>query len=82
MPDAFQPLAPTMETSIPRRRLKGKPTEISAPLIWPRRRMLATSEWLPNKHPNRCAITRTEKEEMLQYSRKDDEQRDAAALVH
>ncbi|KAK9034769.1 hypothetical protein V6N11_076826 [Hibiscus sabdariffa] len=30
----------------------------------------------------RCAITRIEKEEMLQYSRKDDEQRGAAALVH
>ncbi|KAK8553733.1 hypothetical protein V6N12_030716 [Hibiscus sabdariffa] len=30
----------------------------------------------------RCAITRTEKEEMLQYSRKDEEQCDAAALVH
>ncbi|KAK9008906.1 hypothetical protein V6N11_080383 [Hibiscus sabdariffa] len=29
----------------------------------------------------RCASTRTEKEEMLQYSRKDDEQRDAAALT-
>ncbi|KAK8996706.1 hypothetical protein V6N11_020205 [Hibiscus sabdariffa] len=28
----------------------------------------------------KCASTRTEKEEMLQYSRKDDEQRDAAAL--
>ncbi|KAL4273943.1 hypothetical protein GQ457_13G014190 [Hibiscus cannabinus] len=27
-----------------------------------------------------CAITRIEKEEMLQHSRKDDEQRDAAAL--
>ncbi|KAK8572383.1 hypothetical protein V6N13_047983 [Hibiscus sabdariffa] len=30
----------------------------------------------------KCAITRTEKEEMLQYSRKDDEQCDAATLVH
>ncbi|KAK8600835.1 hypothetical protein V6N12_050683 [Hibiscus sabdariffa] len=30
----------------------------------------------------RCATTRTEKEEMPQYSRKDDEQRDAATLVH
>ncbi|KAL4387922.1 hypothetical protein GQ457_09G021670 [Hibiscus cannabinus] len=29
-----------------------------------------------------CAFTRTEKEEMLQYSRKDDEQCDAATLVH
>ncbi|KAK9033241.1 hypothetical protein V6N11_018276 [Hibiscus sabdariffa] len=34
------------------------------------------------KQTPKCAITRTEKEEMLQYSRKDDEQRDAAALVH
>ncbi|KAL4384702.1 hypothetical protein GQ457_15G015950 [Hibiscus cannabinus] len=29
----------------------------------------------------RCAVTRIEKEEMLQHFRKDDEQRDAAALV-
>ncbi|KAL4386177.1 hypothetical protein GQ457_09G024700 [Hibiscus cannabinus] len=29
-----------------------------------------------------CAVTRIEKEEMLQLLRKDDEQRDAAALVH
>ncbi|KAK8676280.1 hypothetical protein V6N13_034331 [Hibiscus sabdariffa] len=29
-----------------------------------------------------CAITRIEKEEMPQHSRKDDEQRDAPALVH
>ncbi|KAK9033260.1 hypothetical protein V6N11_018293 [Hibiscus sabdariffa] len=29
----------------------------------------------------RCAITRIEKEEMPQHSRKDDEQRDAVALI-
>ncbi|KAK8675526.1 hypothetical protein V6N13_033592 [Hibiscus sabdariffa] len=34
------------------------------------------------KQTPKCTSTRTEKEEMLQYYRKDDEQRDAAALVH
>ncbi|KAK8698037.1 hypothetical protein V6N13_114169 [Hibiscus sabdariffa] len=100
MPDAPQPPAPTMETSIPRCRLKRNanrnistadlaaeenvtseaeddgssttPDETPMTKIHHRAR-LATSEWLPNKHPSRCVITRTEKEEMLKYFRKDDE---------
>ncbi|KAK9034764.1 hypothetical protein V6N11_076821 [Hibiscus sabdariffa] len=107
MPDTPQPPAPTMETSIPHRRLKrkanrniitadlateenvaseaeddGSNTTPDETLITNPPSSKATSGWLPNKHPSRCAITRIEKEEMMQYSRKGDEQRDAAALVH
>ncbi|KAL4367615.1 hypothetical protein GQ457_05G017370 [Hibiscus cannabinus] len=108
MPDVPQPPAPTMETSIPRHRLKRKanrnistadlaaeenvasghktmdptPHQMRPRCPIHHQARLATSEWLPNKHPSRCASTKTEKEEMLQYSRKDDEQCDAAALVH
>ncbi|KAL4364106.1 hypothetical protein GQ457_04G017260 [Hibiscus cannabinus] len=46
-----------------------------------RQARLATSVWRQNKHPSE-AVARIEKEEMLQHSRKDDEHKDTAALVH
>ncbi|KAL4319228.1 hypothetical protein GQ457_18G012230 [Hibiscus cannabinus] len=42
----------------------------------------ASYKLVATKQTPKCASKRTEKEEMLQYSRKDDEQCDAAALVH
>ncbi|KAK8561922.1 hypothetical protein V6N12_048977 [Hibiscus sabdariffa] len=107
MPDAPQPPAPTMETSIPRRRLKRKANRnISTADLVAEENVASEAEKdgssttpdetpmtnppsskarykrVATKQTPKCASTRTEKEEMLQYSRKDDEQRDAAALVH
>ncbi|KAK9008900.1 hypothetical protein V6N11_080377 [Hibiscus sabdariffa] len=107
MPDALQPPAPTMETSIPRRRLKrkanrnistadlateenvaseaeddGSSTTPDETLMTNPASSKARYKRVATKQTPKCASTRTEKEEMLQYSRKDDEQRDAAALVH
>ncbi|KAK8663726.1 hypothetical protein V6N13_083533 [Hibiscus sabdariffa] len=98
MPNAPQPPAPTMETTIPHCRLKRKANRnISTADLAAEENVASEAEddgssttpdetLMPNppssKARYKCAITRIKKEEMPQHFRKDDEQRDAAALVH
>ncbi|KAL4366838.1 hypothetical protein GQ457_05G023820 [Hibiscus cannabinus] len=60
----------------------GKCFHCGKPEHWKRNCLVYLEDVKKAKAVGACVSTRTEKEEMLQYSRKDDEQRDAAALVH
>ncbi|KAK9029860.1 hypothetical protein V6N11_031304 [Hibiscus sabdariffa] len=83
MPDAPQPPAPAVATSIPRaEEHNGSNTTLEETPMTNQPSSKARYKRVATKRSPKYASTRTEKEEMLQYSRKDVEQHDTVAMVH